>query len=68
MTARFILSVGNEARSPNRAFFDYDQREEISLADAVFWASSLSFEVTLYVYDLGEGIKSAGKLSDLLPK
>jgi hypothetical protein len=48
MTARFILSVGNEARSPNRAFFDYDQREEISLADAVFWASSLSFEVTLY--------------------
>ena len=36
--------------------FVYDQRAEISLADAVIWAQSLSFPATLYLYDLGQGI------------
>lgn len=34
----------------------YDQREEISLADAVVWVQSLPFPATLYLYDLGQGI------------
>lgn len=37
--------------------FAYDHRPEISLADAVVWAQSLPFAVTLYLYDLGEGIR-----------
>jgi len=37
----------------------YDQREEISLADAVAWVQSLPFPATLYLYDLGRGISSA---------
>src|ERR1700760_4621852 len=36
----------------------YDQRPEISLADAVAWAQSLSFAATLYLYDLGQGINT----------
>ncbi len=34
----------------------YDQREEISLAEAVTWVQSLPFPATLYLYDLGHGI------------
>ena len=33
----------------------YAAREGISLADAVQWASSLDYGVTLYLSDLGEG-------------
>lgn len=36
----------------------YDQREEISLADAVTWVQSLPFPATLYLYDLGHGINA----------
>jgi len=35
---------------------DYDAAERISLADAISWAHSLAGEVTLYLYDLGDGI------------
>jgi hypothetical protein len=35
----------------------YDQRAEISLADAVTWVQSLPFPATLYLYDLGDGIR-----------
>ena len=34
----------------------YEEREEISVADAVTWAHSLAFPATLYLYDLGQGI------------
>jgi hypothetical protein len=34
----------------------YDERPEISVADAVTWVQSLSFPATLYLYDLGQGI------------
>ena len=34
---------------------EYDEREGISLAEAVNWAQSFAFPVTLYVYDDGEG-------------
>lgn len=43
----------------------YDQREEISLTDAVIWASSLPYAVTLYFYDLGDGVSVAGRISNL---
>ena len=36
----------------------YDERAEISLADAVTWVQSLPFPATLYLYDLGDGIRS----------
>jgi hypothetical protein len=36
----------------------YDGRAVISVGDAIAWASSLPFAVTLYLYDLGDGIKS----------
>jgi hypothetical protein len=39
----------------------YDERAEISLADAVIWAQSLSFPATLYLYDLGHGINTASE-------
>jgi hypothetical protein len=34
----------------------YDTREGISLAEAIEWASTLDYGVTLYLYDLGKGI------------
>lgn len=34
---------------------DYDERENISLGEAVDWASSLKADVTLYLYDAGRG-------------
>lgn len=41
---------------PNPQYdLDYDQRENISLNEAVEWASALKSEVTLYLYDQGEG-------------
>ena len=49
----------DQAEEPEDDFFVYDHRPEISLADAVVWAQSLSFAVTLYLYDLGDGIRSA---------
>jgi hypothetical protein len=33
----------------------YDQREGISLADAVAWATAEQCPVTLYLYDEGQG-------------
>jgi hypothetical protein len=40
----------------------YGERAEISLADAVIWAQSLSFPATLYLYDLGRGINIASEI------
>ena len=34
-------------------FVVYDERAAISVADAVAWAASLPYAVTLYLYDLG---------------
>ena len=36
----------------------YDERAKISLADAVGWVQSLPFPATLYLYDLGDGIRT----------
>jgi hypothetical protein len=47
----------DQADEPNEEFFPYDHRAEISLADAVVWAQSQPFAVTLYLYDLGDGIR-----------
>jgi hypothetical protein len=33
----------------------YDQREDISLADAIAWANALPERVTLFLYDQGKG-------------
>lgn len=60
------VADSDQAEVPPPGFLPYDQREEISLVDAVSWANGLPFAVTLFLYDLGEGIRSAGKLSDLI--
>ena len=46
----------DQAAELDEEFFAYDQKAEISLADAVIWAQSLPYAVTLYLYDLGDGI------------
>lgn len=37
----------------------YDEREECSLEEAVAWASGINAPLTLYLYDLGDGISEA---------
>jgi hypothetical protein len=51
-----------ESDKAERAFDDvvYDQREDISLSDAVAWANGLAGCVTLYLYDQGRGTTSSG--------
>jgi hypothetical protein len=34
----------------------YEERAQISVADAVAWAEALPYPATLYLYDLGHGI------------
>jgi hypothetical protein len=48
----------DEAAVPQPGFIVHDERAVISVVDAVAWASSLPFAATLYLYDLGDGIKS----------
>ena len=38
-------------------FSPYDERENISVSDAVQWANSVKYPVTLYLYDQGEGTR-----------
>ena len=45
---------------------DYEEREGISVLDAVQWASTFSSGVTLYLYDFGDGTRAA-TASDLSP-
>jgi len=49
----------DETEIPEPGFIVYDERAIISVADAIAWAASLPFAATLYLYDLGAGIKSA---------
>lgn len=42
----------------------YDERAEISLHEALHWAMNLPYGVTLYLYDLGQGINIVGKASE----
>lgn len=37
---------------------DYDSLEGVSLAEAVAWAQSFEGNVTLFLYDLGDGTNS----------
>jgi hypothetical protein len=48
----------DEAEAPTVDFVHYDERAVISVGDAIAWALSLPFAATLYLYDLGDGIKS----------
>jgi hypothetical protein len=48
----------DQAEVPDSDFVDYDERAAISVGDAIAWALSLPFAATLYLYDLGDGIKS----------
>jgi hypothetical protein len=48
----------DEAEIPEPGFILYDERAVISVADAIAWATSLPFAATLYLYDLGFGIKA----------
>jgi hypothetical protein len=54
----------DQAEAPEHSFSVYDQKEDISLADAVAWASSLPYAATLYFYDSGDGIGVAGRISN----
>ena len=38
----------------------YDQREDISLTDAIAWANAQADGVTLYIYDVGDGTTAVG--------
>ena len=38
------------------AEIEYEEREGMSVAEAVNWAQAFSFPVTLYLYDEGEGV------------
>jgi hypothetical protein len=51
------VADADEAEIPPPGFFPYDQKEQTSVADAVIWAQSLPFQSTLYLYDLGDGIR-----------
>ena len=42
----------------------YDERFDISVADAVAWGMAEKAEVTLFLYNQGEGIGMSRKLSD----
>jgi hypothetical protein len=44
---------------PGRGDIAYDQREGISLAEAIAWANGLPDRVTLYLYDEGRGTTPA---------
>jgi hypothetical protein len=48
----------DDTEAPEPGFIVYDERAVISVADAIAWAGSLPFATTLYLYDLGSGIKS----------
>jgi hypothetical protein len=39
----------------------YEDREDISLSDAVEWANAFETPVTLYLYDQGKGITTRRK-------
>ena len=36
---------------------DYEQREKVSVADAIAWAQAFDFPVTLYLYDEGDDLR-----------
>ena len=63
-----LVADSDETEVPEPGFFACDEKAVISVADAIAWATSLAFPVTLYLYDLGQGINVAGKLSDLREK
>jgi len=42
---------------PEAGFSPYDAIAETCLADAVIWAQAKRYPVTLFLYDLGDGIK-----------
>lgn len=46
------------ARFPNEGI-GYGELASASLAEAIQWANSFKFPVTLYLYDLGDGICTA---------
>jgi hypothetical protein len=52
------VSDSDETEIPEPGSIVYDERAEISVADAIAWAASLPFAATLHLYDLGSGIMS----------
>ena len=43
-------------RSREGEGIDYDERRDVSVAEAIVWASALDAAVTLYLYDQGAGV------------
>jgi hypothetical protein len=54
----------DQTEVPEHNFSSYDLKENISVAEAVAWASALPHAVTLYFYDMGDGISVAGSISN----
>jgi hypothetical protein len=50
------VADSDETEEPTGEYQPYDSLSETSLADAIAWAQAKSFAVTLYFYDLGQGI------------
>lgn len=44
------------SRKMDKAWIGYDEKEHVSLADALMWATNHKDEVTLYLYDQNDGI------------
>ena len=55
----------DQTEVPEHDFSSYDLKEEISLTEAVDWARALPHAVTLYFYDLGDGVSVAGSISNV---
>jgi hypothetical protein len=53
----------DQSEPPEHTFSTYDQKEEISVAEALDWASALPYAATLYFYDLGGGMSVAGTIT-----
>ncbi|MBS0547726.1 MAG: hypothetical protein JSR24_08260 [Proteobacteria bacterium] len=49
--------VGADAADPCKGENDYEVRQNISVADAIAWASGLPFDVTIYLWDAGAAME-----------
>jgi hypothetical protein len=45
----------------------YDERPDISYADAIAWGQAMRHPMTLYIYDLGDGIRVASRTKPKAP-
>jgi hypothetical protein len=66
-TATIPIHDSDDAEVPEPGLIIYDERAAISVADAIAWDASLPFATTLYLYDLGSGLR-VGRLNVTMPQ